>query len=345
MKRKIFIAALLLTALSAAPAFSQSKGETKLYNSTIAKGTLKAYNKFLGKYPNSVYAPKISRILDSINYSGVNKEELSAVAGYLRSYPNSAFFAEAEQRLFALAMKERYVQDESLCEYKIVEDFMPVAIDTSRYYYYAYENIGSSDPDLIEYVVSLIDKRDGAHFSAMFSGRKKKADNLLGYIVEGESMDEQANRSFRTKEMTYLLNMLKVKEFLVPISKADIMTDQAIKWWKDTNKPKAKKLEFGLVAQESSLVEAFRAQKEFETNSGYKTALFDIRDNTVIVAYQKSSKQYILVWCEPVCQNKKRDQLLNTIYFENANTLVLYYYKGRTTFKVRVNLATKQITY
>jgi hypothetical protein len=63
----------------------------------------------------------------------------------------------------------------------------------------------------------------------------------------------------------------------------------------------------------------------------------------MICAYSKTTKDYVLVWCEPVCKNRNRDQLLNTIYFENDNTLDLFYYKGRTTFKFRVNLATKNL--
>lgn len=345
MKYLKLVVAISLLMVIGGPAFGQSKGETKLYNSVMTKGAVKGYHKFLSKYPNSVYAPKIVRILDSIDYSAVNKDDMASCVKYLAANPKSNFASEAEARVFALALKERYIQNDALSEYRMVEEFMPVAIDTSRYYYYVYENFSAAEPALIEYVVNLIDKRDGASFSAMFSGKKKAFDNLLGYIIEGESMDEETNRTFKTKEMTYLLNMLTTKEFLVPLSKADIMTDQALEWWLKSNPARAKKLEFGLLDQECSIVEAFKKQKDSESNGSYKAALFDIRGFTVIVAYQKSSKQYILVWCEPVCKNKKKDALLNTIYFETTNSLVLYYYKGKTTYKVRVNLANKAVTY
>lgn len=342
-----FIKAVAVTVLllSAACAYGQSKGETKLYNSVISKGDIKGYNKFLKKYPSSVYAPKITRILDSIDYSAVDKEDISACVKYMAAKPNSAFFQDAEQRVFSLALKGRYIQNDALGEYKVIEEFMPVAIGDNGYYYYTYENFSPSEGDAVEYVVNLIDKRDGAAFAAMFSGKKKKAENFIGYIIEGESMDEETNRTFKTAEMTYLLNMLSNKEFLIPLSKADIMTDQALAWWLKENPARSKKLDFGVLAPESSIVEMYKKQKDFETSGGNKAALFDIRGYTVVVSYQKASNQYVLVWCEPVCKDKKRNQLLNTIYFESTNSLVLYYYKGKSTFKIRVNLANKAVTY
>lgn len=45
---------------------AQKKGETKLFNSTIAKGDTVAFNKFLAKYPKSVYAPAVQAKKDSL---------------------------------------------------------------------------------------------------------------------------------------------------------------------------------------------------------------------------------------------------------------------------------------
>lgn len=45
---------------------AQKKGETKLFNSTIAKGDTVSYNKFLAKYPNSVYAKIVKAKKDSL---------------------------------------------------------------------------------------------------------------------------------------------------------------------------------------------------------------------------------------------------------------------------------------
>ena len=57
-------AALLLCA--GLPASAQSKKETKLYEKTLQTRTAAAYNKFLKKFPSSVYAPEISAMRDTL---------------------------------------------------------------------------------------------------------------------------------------------------------------------------------------------------------------------------------------------------------------------------------------
>ena len=55
---KTFAICVAFCCIAANGAAAQSKAETKLYNSALAKGDLKTANKFLAKFPNSVYAPK-----------------------------------------------------------------------------------------------------------------------------------------------------------------------------------------------------------------------------------------------------------------------------------------------
>ena len=67
MKRFTLFA--LAAALLLGPAFltqAQSKKETKLYEQTLKKRTAAAYNKFLKKYPESVYAQEISAMRDTL---------------------------------------------------------------------------------------------------------------------------------------------------------------------------------------------------------------------------------------------------------------------------------------
>ena len=56
--RKILMAALVLL-LAVNPLAAQKKAETKLYNKTLSKPSLEAFDKFLKKYPSSVYAADI----------------------------------------------------------------------------------------------------------------------------------------------------------------------------------------------------------------------------------------------------------------------------------------------
>lgn len=66
MKQLQIILLILLATIFTTPAFAQKKGETKLFKTTIAKGDTTSFNKFLNKYPNSVYAPTIQAKKDSL---------------------------------------------------------------------------------------------------------------------------------------------------------------------------------------------------------------------------------------------------------------------------------------
>ena len=66
-----------------------NKAETTLYQKTIAKPSVKAADKFLKKYPESVYAQKVHNLKDSLltvafngqNISHISKEEALQKAG------------------------------------------------------------------------------------------------------------------------------------------------------------------------------------------------------------------------------------------------------------------------
>lgn len=68
MNRKFSGIFLLLAAsvFISGSAFAQKKSETKLYKAVIAKGDTLSFNKFLAKYPKSVYAPSIAAKKDSL---------------------------------------------------------------------------------------------------------------------------------------------------------------------------------------------------------------------------------------------------------------------------------------
>ena len=85
-----------------------------------------------------------------------------------------------------------------------------------------------------------------------------------------------------------------------------------------------------------------KARKEKGKNC--TAALFDIRGYTVICTQSRKDGGYSLAWCEPRCKNKYRDNFLNSIYFESDGvTLVMFYYRGRTTFKYRLLTASQTL--
>jgi len=165
---------------------------------------------------------------------------------------------------------------------------------------------------------------------------KKLADGRL----EGNS-NKNLQLNAGSPEMRWAIATQAANPRLVELSEADLMTDQAIEWWLSKNPTaltRASRISFGQIPAESSLVAKYKTTSK-QTASPYSAALFDIRGYTVIVSYNRSSASYSLVWAEPVCRNKNTDRLLNSIYFESGSTLVLFYYKGRTTFKYRLALA------
>ena len=63
----------------------------------------------------------------------------------------------------------------------------------------------------------------------------------------------------------------------------------------------------------------------------------------MIVVRQKADGQYVLAWAEPECEDHYRDRLLNSIKFEDANTLEMFYYHGNRHFDYKLNLSSKTV--
>lgn len=350
MNRSIiyFICSFVLVLNTNIHGCGQTKKEIKGYNKAVKTATIEGFEAFLKKFPQSVYAANANHMIDSMRYATLDRADIVSCLEFINTYPKTSYKEVIESQIFRMALEQRYIQDNSLNHYVLLENFKDFEFLGNPYYYFTYVNYKSGNSDsspvgrVCEYVVNLLDKRSGVTHSSMFSGKVIAAEGGK-YVLEGDFMDEGASGSYVVQEALFLLNELKKSDFLLPISEGDVITDQAIEWWFKNNPANARRLKFGLVPEESSIVSAFNSQKEKESSGGYKVSLFDIRGYTIIAAYQKSSNQYMLVWAEPICKDTKKDPFLNTIYFENANSLVLYYYKGRTTYKIRINMANKTI--
>ena len=404
MKRLISIA--VLTALSVGMLSAQTPAETKLYNKTLKKPSVKAYEKFLAKYPSSVYSLEILTLRDSTLFAAVDKEDAEAVEAFAAAHPDSPLSGQVgdvvarhntsplskeealaavralapsatdavgyrrANRDYALGLSaeggaltlyrcalgadgawaladtrslERYNLDGKLADCKLDGPVELVEIDGKKFLSFNYIN-SSDNSKGIEYVVSLFNLADNSVTHSMFYGRDMSAKD--GLKIEGQC--PEALSSLVLPENAWLLNRINSDPRFEQISKANALTDDSIAWWLEKNpeaETRASRLNFGALDEESSLVAGFKAARSRDKDSSrsFTAALFDIRDYTVIVAYSKTYKNYILVWCEPVCKNKNRDKLLNTIYFEDDTSLALFYYKGKTTFKNRINLANRSI--
>lgn len=167
-----------------------------------------------------------------------------------------------------------------------------------------------------------------------FSG-KRLADGR----IEGRSNRTMLSNSYRP-DVVWAAQLMDSDTTLVVLTDEALRSDQAIEWWLENNPnaSRSSKIVFGALPEESTLVETAKNAGK-ENSSMYRAALFNHRGYTVVVAYRKSGGSWYLAWAEPVCKDKRRDALLNSIYFEKDATLVLYYYKGRTTYKYRLSLA------
>lgn len=429
MKRLLLISIVALGVVSAAlipnTANAQSKSETRQYKSTLKKGTIKAYDKFLKKYKQSVYFSSILYKRDSTIFEGLDHNDVICLTQFAEQYPNSPIIDEVEELITILNTSSLSVEEatsifssffhsaaedktlqitaigrrhlnvdyiigvalgestvaashfriyslrESDGEWKVdsVADFskhsfgeemvsseftdticyLPIA--DRKFIAFSYLNHDSTGRK-IEYVTNLLDMESWNVIAAGFNGNNvllakgtEKETINKEYLIEGQSPDILSN-GMMIPEAAYLLEKIKVNPGLMLISKANALTDESVDWWYTKN-PKAEKsartLSFGILSKESSLVEQYIAQKSKEKSRIYNAALFNIRGNSVICAFDKRTKEYILVWCEPQCVNKNRDKLLNSIYFEGDNVLNLFYYQGKQTFKIRINLANKSV--
>ena len=170
------------------------------------------------------------------------------------------------------------------------------------------------------------------------------------YLSDGR-LEGESNKNFlintENPEVQWAVSRQDADSTLVVLSEADLLTDQAIEWWLEHN-PKvftgASKVLYGALPADCSLVADFKASRSREVSDKYRALLYDKRGYTVIVAQRRSTGEYFLAWAEPVCVNKVRDRLLNTIYFENETGLALFYYKGNKTFKYHLNLSSTKLT-
>ena len=387
MKRLLSIVLVLLPLCS----FAQTKAETSLYNRTAKRPTVRSAEQFLKKYPESVYAPKVLRLRDSLVFFALKPEDAAGVLAFRKDYPESPFLTLAEQRILehntsgitheealeiaggcldAIGWKKdnvehilvldpgldmrilspsgEYEEARSLPVYTLQDTpaqmtlAMPLEVISPlggrNYLHFAYLHRSS------EYVEILYLPEEDILNEVMFYGTPVRPADGEAYRIEGQSPEMMEGLS-PSAEVMWLTGRLKENPSLVQLSRPDLLTDESIRWWLEKN-PKAlssaTKLNFGRLDPDSSIVEAYKKARKEKGKIG-SAALFDIRGYTVICAL-KAGGEYTLVWCEPVCKNKKTDRLLNSIYFESdGTTLNLFYYKGNTTFKYRISLASQSI--
>jgi hypothetical protein len=371
MKKLLFAALLLL--LAAAPLAAQKKAETKLYDRTIAAPSLAAFDKFLKKYPTSVYAADIMARKDTLlNITPYDEAQAAAIVGTL--LPGGAQFRaiadrrEAVDRIYAICLdgeglaldqvrivtfvdgrngwEQEGVYDapatdaEGMTARAFVDGTSVVSIRGTRYLFFHYLMEGAQPA----YVAAAYAPQTDEFGCVSFRGKDIRSGNEP-YRLSGRS-DEALLSGMDRPWMRLLLKDIQDNPALEQIPENFYLTDAAIDWWLTQNPDaltSATHMKFNILQPESSLVEEFSNVKGKKNSSKYSAAMFDHRGYTVIVVYQKADENYVLAWAEPECQDHYRDRLLNSIAFDDANTLAMSYYHGNRTFKYRLNLTSKNL--
>ena len=375
--KRILTAALVLL-LAAAPLAAQKKAETKLYDKTIAKPSLAAFDKVLKKYPSSVYAEDILARKDTLlNISPYDMEQARSIAGGLLD-GSAEFLAiadrrEAVDRIYALCLdgdglamdQVRIVtfvkaadgwereglydapaaDAEGMGRRSFVDGTSVTDIRGTRHLFFNYL-MSSADGAQQTYVTAAYAPQTDEFGCVSFIGQDSlKPDDTAPYRLSGR-INEVALSGMERPFMRLMLQDVRNNPLLEEIPENFYLTDAAINWWLTENPDAlttAKHLKFNILQEESSLVEEYQNAKGKKNSSKYTAAMFDHRGYTVIVVYQKDDKNYVLAWAEPECKNHYRDRLLNSISFDDANTLAMDYYHGNRTFKYRLNLTSQNL--
>lgn len=374
MNSSKLILILSLLVLPALPVVAQTKAETRQYGKTVAAGDLKSFDKFLKRYPNSVYAQDILARKDTLlNITPYSLSDAEAIASPFVG-ENALFKAvpsrkEAVDRIDVMAVKA-----DSL---KVGEFRLMVLLKGSGGVWNidsSYDRIVFDDEEIssVEFVDSsfvanvsragclffncLLSSGNSAHqdylaiawfpsrdlvSTELFSGKSILGENESGYRILGRM--EQADAA-ATPEKNLLRKMISENARLEKVSDADYYTDQAIGFWLENNPDAlttATRIKASAIPEGSSLIDRYKAAKGKQSSSRYTAAMFDFRGYTIIVVYVKSSGDYILAWVEPECKDHNRDRLLNNIEFEDANSLEMFFYQGRKYFKYHYNITSK----
>ena len=156
-------------------------------------------------------------------------------------------------------------------------------------------------------------------------------------------MDAEQAGAAATEQQAFLIAQMRGMENLKPYEEERFQAQEIIKWWYNNNPQGSKDLAFGIIPDNSPLVPMFNQCKDKEKIGNYTVALLEnIFGNTIIMVLNNQSKQYSLAMCQPTPQNDN-DLELNTFYGEKNGVLSLYYFKGKTSVKKRLNLISKKV--
>lgn len=198
------------------------------------------------------------------------------------------------------------------------------------------------------YFLSLYGIDDYSLSTLVFTGKDissgKGGFSPSDFRLEGQSRSEAVGDG-QNARIDFLRELMSADGRLVVLSRSDYLSDKYIAWWLESN-PRALNgagtIEFGTISEDCSIYKAFNKAKK-DKEGRLEAAVCDVRGYSVVVVKNDKTSSYLLVWAEPACQNRKTDRFLSRVYFQDQNTLALFFYKGKSTFKYRINLHTRTL--
>lgn len=404
---------IVLGFIIASNLYSQTVKETKIFNKLINNGSLKSYNKFIKKYPNSYYIQNVIDLRDSIFFYSIPNADVLAYEKFTQDYPFSNYKNKTLEKIDELSVSDISAEDANAITLEFIKSnnlktkiasvlafknhgidyistilinpsnsvdmlflelnngkwinsknvslglqckdseltklnlhatMLKKRIDVKNYILFSYEYSSSKSTqrklNYKEYSLGLIEIDKFNTFYATFSG-VESYDNKE--VIEGISSDYDSNTAYPTPEMTFLLSYMDGLSFLKKIKDSDYFTDSAYEMWYANNiSSNVSTVDYIALDSRSSIVREFN-KMESVSSGNYKVSNFNFRGHTAIVLYYKSSKRYILMWLEPICQDKGKDPLLNNVFFRGKNVLNLFYYQGRRAYTKQINIATGKV--
>lgn len=412
MKRLIYT--LLIIFCFSYGANAQSKLEIKLFNKIIQAKKTKDIKKFLKKYSNSVYAPTIVRLRDSINFYKIDSTDLKSYILFSKTNPSSFFSAMANDKIaqltksslnpsqakefaieaglnsekiasvagikdgnkeYILAIllpdenlsyeivkveklsgkwgitdsfkEQRNISDYNLEVFEIKDKMKPTIIDGETFIYYTYLNKSNKLNKLsllpnnnIEYVLNLYSPSNKSVTSIIFSGRTEFASNNTD-IIYGSCLDISQGNDIPAP-ISYLNNQINNSPNLKPYTEGNFIDQDIIEWWYNNNPSKTNQLNFGILPDNSKIIDAYKLSKEKVNVGKYIVSYFDLYNTTMVIVYDKSDKKYSIAYCLR-SQIARKDLMLNNIFAKGNSAIELYFYEGNKLIKKTINLASKRI--
>ena len=356
------------------PAVQRVKDSIVFYN--LNTNDVKEYISFVSANPKSFFASAANARIEELNRSsitpeqalegaiaaGIAKEEIAFATGIknLNKEHIAAIMApKAGTTAYTITLlaqnngtweiagkteEQVYTNDYDLKDFTLGQDAKAVTINGMQYLYYSYNNsttyvdprskIHNNDCEL---VLNLYSLEDNTVYNILYSGK------IQDGILYGSSMDAEQAGATATEQQAFLIAQLKGMENLKPYEEERFQAQELIKWWYNNNPQGSKDLAFGIIPNDSPLIPMFSECKDKEKIGNYTVALLEkVFGNTIIMILNNQSNQYSLAMCQPTPQSDK-DLELNTFYGEKNGILSLYYFKGKTSVKKRLNLISKKL--